>query len=120
MSILSSVRKVNLPNFSRGLIDMNLNINVIDVLLTLYRYNTSRQQPQSSVITGADYNDVLRDDNRRDGNRRANTNRRYNNDTVNYYDYENVEEDRKKFVRKSRRNEGEQVDTDRLVLTLLL
>lgn len=72
----------------------------------------ARQSGQSSVVTGADFEDVRRDDNRRDGNRRHRYHRETNG-TLNYYDYENVEDDRRKFLGKVHRHEAEEVDKER-------
>lgn len=58
---------------------------------------------------------MRRDDNRRErSGRRTNNNNRYhrenNRGTLNYYDYEDVEKDRKQFSGRQRRHEAEEVN----------
>lgn len=84
-------------------------------------YKFESRPTKSNVITGNDYDDVQQDTRRRQGNKidndkRTNSNHRYHrgaNGTLNFYDYEDVEKDRKKYLGKPHRHEAEEVDQGR-------
>lgn len=79
-------------------------------LFYFHRFD-SRSGGNSNTITGADYEDVRQDTRRRHGdNTRGHRYHREANGTLNFYDFEDVEKDRKKFLGKGRRHEAEEVD----------
>lgn len=75
-------------------------------------YNFRGRQQQSGGLNGSDYEDVRKEEHsKRRG--AGGARHRYHRDhrgTLNYYDYENVEKDRKEFQGKTRRHEAEEVN----------
>ena len=70
----------------------------------MFFFSFTRRQQKSNVVSGNDYEEVQREENRsRHHNRYKNSRDRYG--TVNYYDYDDVEKDRKVFQAKKKNNE---------------
>ena len=68
----------------------------------MFFFSFTRRQQKSNVVSGNDYEEVQCEENRsRHHNRYKNS--RYG--TVSYYDYDDVEKDRKVFQAKKKNNE---------------